>query len=63
VAAGTRLHKAVKVTVFLADIRDAAEVNAAYAAYFSAPYPARTSVQVAALPMGARIEIDAVVAL
>jgi reactive intermediate/imine deaminase len=62
-AAGTRLSQALKVTVYLTDLRDAPEVNAAYAAYFTAPYPARTSVQVAGLPMGARLEIDAVVAL
>jgi 2-iminobutanoate/2-iminopropanoate deaminase len=62
-AAGTRLDKAVKVTVFLADIADFQRVNAVYAQYFTEPYPARSAVQVAALPLGARIEVEAIIAL
>jgi 2-iminobutanoate/2-iminopropanoate deaminase len=60
---GTSLANAVKVTVFLADIADFQRVNAVYAQYFSEPYPARSAVQVAALPLGAAIEIEAVIAL
>lgn len=58
--AGTSLDKAVKVTVFLADIADFAAVNTVYAEYFSAPFPARSAYQVAALPLGADLEIEAV---
>lgn len=62
-AAGTSLDKAVKVTVFLTDIGDFGQVNEVYAATFRAPYPARSAIQVAALPLGADIEIEAVIAL
>ncbi len=58
--AGTSLEKAVKVTVFLADIADFAAVNAVYAEYFNAPFPARSAFQVAALPLGADLEIEAI---
>ncbi len=58
--AGTSLEKAVKLTVFLADIADFAAVNAVYAEYFKAPFPARSAYQVAALPLGADLEIEAV---
>lgn len=61
-AAGTRLDKAVKVTVFLADIADFQRVNAVYAQYFTKPYPARSAVQVAALPLDAAIEVEAIIA-
>lgn len=60
-AAGTRLDKAVKVTVFLVDIADFQRVNAVYAQYFTEPYPARSAVQVAALPLGATIEVEAII--
>lgn len=62
-AAGTSLAKAVKITVFLADMGDFAAVNETYKTFFSEPFPARSAVQVAALPLGARIEIEAVIAL
>lgn len=62
-AAGTSLAKAVKVTVFLSDIAHFQRVNAVYAHYFTEPYPARSAVQVAALPLGAAIEVEAVIAL
>ena len=62
-AAGSSLDKAIKLSIFLRDMRDGAEVHEAYAAFFAAPYPARTTVQVAGLPMDARIEIEAVIAL
>ncbi len=58
--AGTSLDKAVKTTVFLADIADFQAVNAVYAEYFNAPFPARSAFQVAALPLGADIEVEAV---
>jgi len=58
--AGVTLAHVVKTTVFLADIRDFAAMNEVYAARFGAHRPARSTVQVAALPAGARIEIDLV---
>jgi 2-iminobutanoate/2-iminopropanoate deaminase len=64
-AAGTTLTDAVRVTVYAADLAgDWAEINEAYAGYFGeGEPPARVAIGVAALPKGARIEIDAVVAL
>jgi 2-iminobutanoate/2-iminopropanoate deaminase len=59
-AAGSGLERVVKTTVFLTDLGDFAEVNAVYARYFSQTPPARATVQVAALPRGVRIEIEAV---
>lgn len=59
-AAGSSLDRAVKATIYLADIADFADVNRAYAAYFGEVPPARAAVQVGALPLGARIEIDVV---
>lgn len=50
----------VKTTVLLADIKDFAAMNAVYADYFPQPSPARVCFQVAALPMGALVEIDAI---
>jgi 2-iminobutanoate/2-iminopropanoate deaminase len=61
-AAGTELSKAVKTTIFLADMKDFAEVNAAYAAFFPENPPARSCVAVAGLPKNARIEIEVVCA-
>ena len=61
--AGTSLAKAGKTTVFLADIADFQAVNAVYAEYFPEPFPARSAFQVAALPLGADIEVEAVFAL
>jgi 2-iminobutanoate/2-iminopropanoate deaminase len=58
--AGSSLDKVVKTTVFLADMADYPEVNRAYAAYFTHTPPARSAVQVAALPIGARVEIEVV---
>jgi 2-iminobutanoate/2-iminopropanoate deaminase len=60
-AGGTSLANAVKVTVFLTDIANFQRVNAVYAQYFSEPYPARSAVQVAALPLGAAIEVEAII--
>ena len=62
-AAGTSLDKAVKTTVFLADMGDFQAVNGVYAEYFKEPFPARSAIQVAALPLGADVEVEAVFAL
>lgn len=60
-AAGVGLEKVVKTTIFLADMNDFAAVNAVYGSYFTGPVlPARATVQVAKLPRGVRVEIDAV---
>lgn len=60
VAAGLSLDDAVKVNVYLTSMGDFAAMNAVYARRFSEPYPARTTVAVAGLPLGARIEIELV---
>ncbi|MFN2432425.1 MAG: RidA family protein [Gemmatimonadota bacterium] len=57
-AAGLESRHVAKTTVFLTDLADFAAVNEVYARFFEAPFPARSTVQVAALPRGARIEID-----
>jgi 2-iminobutanoate/2-iminopropanoate deaminase len=57
-AGGLSFADVVRTTVFLADIGDFAAMNAVYAEWFSEPYPARATVQVARLPKDARIEID-----
>src|SRR5689334_25440217 len=63
-AAGTTLANAVRVGVFLVDLPgDWAEVNAGYEGFFDSDPPARAAVGVAALPKGARVEIDAIVAV
>ena len=54
------LGDVVKTTVFLADLAEFAAMNEVYGRHFTAPYPARATVQVAALPAGARVEIEAV---
>jgi 2-iminobutanoate/2-iminopropanoate deaminase len=61
-AAGAKLSDAVKCTVYLADIGDFAAVNDVYAGYFPDGYPARVAFGVGALPRGARVEIDAILA-
>ena len=63
-AAGAQLSDAVRLTVYAADLAgDWAAINEAYGAYFEADPPARVAIGVAALPKGARVEIDAIVAL
>ena len=62
-AAGTSLERAVKVTVFLTDMGNFATVNQVYGEYFKSNLPARSAVQVAALPKNADIEIEAIVSL
>ncbi len=58
--AGATLTDVVKTSVFLTDIGDFARVNAVYAGFFAAAKPARTTVQVAALPLGIAVEIEAI---
>ncbi len=59
-AAGTDMAHVVKTTVLLADINDFAAMNEVYAEFFEEPYPARAAFQVAAIPKGAKVEIEAV---
>jgi reactive intermediate/imine deaminase len=59
-AAGGGLQDVARVTIFLTDLGDFAKVNEVMAEYFKEPYPARATLGVAALPRGARVEIDAV---
>jgi 2-iminobutanoate/2-iminopropanoate deaminase len=59
-AAGVTLADVVKTTVFLADIEDFAAMNEVYASFFPDPPPARTTVEVAALPKGFKVEIEAI---
>ena len=62
-SAGANLNDIVKTTVFLADINDFKSANEVYEKYFEAPFPARSAFQVAALPLGAGIEIEAIISL
>jgi len=62
-AAGTTLERAARLTVYMTDLSAFAEVNEVYAAFFEGDPPARAAVGVAALPRGAQVEIDAIVAL
>ncbi|WP_295583028.1 RidA family protein [uncultured Lamprocystis sp.] len=62
-AAGGSLADVVKLNVFLTDLGDFALVNQVMAEFFTAPYPARAAVGVAALPRGAAVEMDAVMVL
>ena len=62
-AAGGSFDHVVKTTVFLADMNDFTAMNAVYAEYFTAPAPARSTVQVARLPRDAKVEIEIVAVL
>jgi len=62
-AAGSSMSLVVKTTVFLRDMADFAKMNAVYAGFFRSEPPARSTVQVAALPKGGAVEIEAVAAL
>ena len=62
-AAGTTLDRALRLTVYTTQLEGFAEINDAYAAFFPEDPPARAAVGVAALPKGARVEIDAIVAV
>ncbi|MBQ9801889.1 MAG: RidA family protein [Clostridia bacterium] len=59
-AAGLGMENVVKTVVFLADLADFATVNGIYETFFKAPYPARSCVQVAAIPKGAKLEIECI---
>jgi 2-iminobutanoate/2-iminopropanoate deaminase len=61
-AAGAQLSDAVRVGIYVTDISTFKDVNEAYAAYFENEPPARSTIGVAALPLGAQVEIDAVLA-
>ena len=62
-AAGGSLANVVKLSVFLTDMTHFPKVNEIMAAYFSTPYPARAAVGVAALPRGARVEMECILSL
>ncbi len=62
-AAGGTLNEAVKINISLTDLGDFAAVNAVMAEHLAEPYPARACVQVAALPRGVAIEVEAILAL
>ncbi len=59
-AAGLHLRDIVKTTIYVVDLGDFDIVNRIYGEHLNAPYPARSTVQVAGLPRGARVEIDAI---
>jgi reactive intermediate/imine deaminase len=61
-AAGGSLDDVMRIGIYLTDLGDFAAVNAVMADYFSAPYPARSTIEVAGLPRGARVEVDAILA-
>ena len=62
-AAGGTLDNAVKINISLTDLGDFEAINAVMSHHFEEPYPARACVQVAALPKGARIEVEAILSL
>jgi 2-iminobutanoate/2-iminopropanoate deaminase len=59
-AGGSGLERVVKVTVFLQSMGEFAHMNEVYQSYFAPPFPARSAIEVAALPKGGRVEIEAV---
>ena len=59
-AAGKSFDDVMKTTVYLADMKNFGAINTVYARYFQTPYPARTTIQVAGLPLGAAVEIEVV---
>ena len=59
-AAGSGLHKVIKMTVFMTDLGDFKAMNGVYAEFFPADPPARSAVQVVALPLGVQIEMEAI---
>lgn len=62
-AAGGSLAQVVRLGLYLTDLRDFAAVNAVMGEYFEAPYPARSTIEVAGLPKGAAFEVDAILVL
>ena len=61
-AAGGSFEDVVRVGIYLTDLGDVAAVNAVMAENFAAPFPARSTIEVSALPRGARVEVDAILA-
>lgn len=61
-SAGLSFAQVARTTIFLTDMNDFAKVNEVYGSYFTEPFPARATVQVARLPKDARVEIDAIAA-
>ncbi len=59
-AAGASMSQVVKTTVFLRDMKDFSQMNNVYSKFFTAPFPARSTVQVAALPKGGAVEIEVI---
>ncbi|MDR2460052.1 MAG: RidA family protein [Deltaproteobacteria bacterium] len=59
-ASGSSLTKVLKVSIFLTDLANFQTANEVYATFFKEPYPARSTVQISALPKGALVEIDAI---
>ena len=59
-AEGLSMKNVIKTTVFLSDLADFVAVNEVYATFFEAPYPARSCVEVAAIPKGAKVEIECI---
>ena len=62
-AAGGSFADVVRVGIYLTNLSDFAEVNAVMAEYFTAPFPARSTIEVSALPKAARVEVDAIMVL
>ncbi|MBD8872796.1 RidA family protein [Rhodanobacter sp. DHB23] len=62
-AAGGSLAEIVRVGIYVTDLANFAEVNAVMAEYFQQPYPARSTIEVSALPKGAQVEVDAIMVL
>jgi 2-iminobutanoate/2-iminopropanoate deaminase len=58
--AGSSMENVIRCGIFVTDLADFATVNEMYASFFEGDYPARATVQVAALPLGAKVEIDAI---
>lgn len=59
-AAGASFNNVARTTVFMVDLAEFAQMNEVYSTYFTAPYPARSTVQVAKLPRDVRVEIDVI---
>ena len=60
IASGTSINNVIKTTVFIKNMQDFPVVNSVYAEYFTEPYPARSCVEVSALPKGVLIEVEAI---
>ena len=62
-ASGTSIDKVVKTTVFIKNMNDFSKLNEVYGTYFTSPYPARSCVEVSALPKGVLVEVEAIAEL